>query len=110
MTHITGKNLVSNTALYVYFFLSFRVYKVSHSTRLNSTNKTFNNETQTTNPMTNFAPYVIVFGVGAMIAYEIIKDERQTKHTPFYDFELTSNLFRMLLGGAALTFVYSQLE
>ena len=60
--------------------------------------------------MANFAPYVIVFGFGAMIAYEIIKDERQENHTPFYDLELTSNLFQMLLGGAALTFVYSQLE
>jgi len=60
--------------------------------------------------MPNYGPYVIIFGVGAMIAYEIIKDALSQTHILFHALETTCNLFRIILGGAALSFVYSQLE
>lgn len=59
--------------------------------------------------MPNYFPHAIVFGVGAWLTLEVIKDERKDEHTPFWDIDLTSDLLYMLAGGATLTFIYTRL-
>jgi hypothetical protein len=99
-----GSSVGSNPTMHVYFFFSWNLQICN---RYCLTNRT---KLSTTKPMPNYGPYVIIFGVGAMIAYEIIKDALSQTHTLFHALETTCNLFRIILGGAALSFVYSQLE